>query len=269
MAIFAGGKLNGTYDYTTRVDILDTTSKVWTTASLSLGREGMAAVSAGSFAIIAGGAVQSTYCSTVDIYNSVSKTWFTSSLSIPRTKLAAAATSTGLAFFAGGINGSYTSASSYNSVVDVYNTNTNTWSIKSLSQARYWFAATTVGELLFFGGGSWYGGVSNIIDIYNVTSDTWSKNYLSDARCGVAAGTYANAAVFAGGKDPTFATKLVDFITTFGGIGSHNMLTARSDAVVVSTSNLVMFASGNYQTSTIDVYGTVHSTTGNNLMDIN
>jgi hypothetical protein len=45
----------------------------------------------------------------------------------------------------------------------------------TLSQARYWLASTSSGELVFFGGGlSSTGKTSNRVDIYNVTSGSWT-----------------------------------------------------------------------------------------------
>jgi hypothetical protein len=58
--------------------------------------------------------------------------------------------------------------------VDIYNTLSRSWSTATLSQPRYSLAATSVGNLVLFGGGRNDGklGTSNVVDVFDVTSNT-------------------------------------------------------------------------------------------------
>jgi hypothetical protein len=60
-----------------------------------------------------------------------------------------AATSLGnFAFFGGGqTNGNQTSK-----IVDIFNSTSQTWNTSTLSQARYHLAASSIGEIVAFGG---------------------------------------------------------------------------------------------------------------------
>jgi hypothetical protein len=131
------------------------------------------------------------------------------------------------------------------SVVDVYNSNTGTWSTAQLSVARNVLAATSVGNVALFSGGYdgsalllmegvWFlcclsrcfkclhcafvcpastcflmrstaGGRSSVVDVYNGNTGTWSTAQLSVARSVLAAASVGNLALFTGGLDVTGA----------------------------------------------------------------
>jgi hypothetical protein len=78
----------------------------------------------------------------------------------------------------------------------------------TLSEARYWLAATSSGELVFFGGGRNATGASARVDIYNVTCGIWTTATLSVPRRKIAAASSGNLVFFAGGDDgnPTNTT---------------------------------------------------------------
>jgi hypothetical protein len=74
-----------------------------------------------------------------------------------------------LAFFGGGQIDSF----SLSNVVDIFNSTTQTWSTSTLSQARYWLASSSIGEIVAFGGGTSDGSTaSSVVDMLNVTSNT-------------------------------------------------------------------------------------------------
>jgi hypothetical protein len=101
LAIFASGSFNSSFMSSAVVDIYNTTSSNWTTASLSQAHHTLAATSLGSLDIFGGGQHGSTALSVVDIYNASANSWTTASLSQGHQYLAA--TSIGsLALFAGG-----------------------------------------------------------------------------------------------------------------------------------------------------------------------
>jgi hypothetical protein len=77
-----------------------------------------------------------------------------------------------------------------------------TQSIATLSEARFWLAATSSGDLVIFGGGlnttSPYT-PSDRVDICNVTSGIWTTATLSVPRYQLAAASSVNFVFFAGG----------------------------------------------------------------------
>jgi hypothetical protein len=85
----------------------------------------------------------------------------------------------------------------------------------TLSQARSHLAATSSGELVFFGGGrSSTGQASDRVDIYNVTSGSWTTSTLSIAREQLAATSSQNLVFFDGGLNyPTYFDR-VDIYNT-------------------------------------------------------
>ena len=134
--------------------------------------------------------------------------WSTAQLSQARTELAAASLGSE-AFFAGGATSSGPS-----SVVDIYNTVSNTWSTANLSQARYDIAATSLGNEVFFAGGISSSGVSNVVDIYNTVSNTWTTAALSQARYGLSATAVGNDVIFASGLNGNADSNVVDIYNT-------------------------------------------------------
>jgi hypothetical protein len=85
--------------------------------------------------------------------------------------------------------------------VDLYNSLTGRWSTAQLSVRRRHIAATSVGNLAIFAGGTAVGSdYLNVVDLYNIASGTWSTAQLSVARWGLAATSVGNLAIFAGGS---------------------------------------------------------------------
>ena len=70
--------------------------------------------------------------------------------------------------------------------------------ITPLSVARYYLAATTVGDYALFGGG-WTGSASNVVDAYDTSLTRTIPTPLSAARSSLAATTVGNYALFGGG----------------------------------------------------------------------
>ena len=116
-------------------------------------------------------------------------------LSMPRDHLAAAAAGTKV-LFAGGWSFANQDVTSR---VDIYDTVSQTWSTAELTQARYDISVVTVGNKIFFAGGTddWF--FTSRIDIYDVSSNTWSTAELSKARGRMAVAAIGNRVFFAGG----------------------------------------------------------------------
>ncbi|MEO5681565.1 MAG: IPT/TIG domain-containing protein [Chitinophagaceae bacterium] len=167
------------------------------TSTFSESRKYLAAASAGSRIIFAGG-TNTGYSRAVDIYNAVTGVWSTAQLSEARFNLAAAAAGSKIVF-AGGFSGA-----GYSSAVDIYDTLTNAWTTAQLSVARSSLAAAAAGNKIYFAGGETNRGTtgsSKVIDIYDVTSNTWSTGQLSEERAQLAGAATGNKLIFAGGHN--------------------------------------------------------------------
>ena len=166
-----------------RVDIYDMVTQTWSTAELSVGRWGIAAVAAGNKIFFAGGefgdGAFDTYYSTVDIYDVSTNTWSVASLSVPRSKIAAAVVGNKV-FFAGGEENSDYATSN---IVDIYDLSEDTWSTNWLYERRAHISAVTVQNKIYFAGGHiddrWYATPSGWIDIYDNITNSWSTSSLS------------------------------------------------------------------------------------------
>jgi hypothetical protein len=84
------------------VDIYNADTGQWSTASLSLGRYELSALSAGRLAVFAGGMNNSGATNRVDIFDTTSNKWSTETLSNARRLMGAAAVGN-TAIFAGGV----------------------------------------------------------------------------------------------------------------------------------------------------------------------
>jgi len=166
--LFAGGTAMQSSSYFPDVDIFDSSSSKWSTASLTISRSLMAAATLGSRAFFAGGSNSTDYQSIVDIFDDSTGNWSVESLSVARSCIAATAVGNKV-IFAGG----FSSTTSYSNVVDIYDVVSRNWSLATLSVGRNRLAATTVGRFAIFAGGYSSSGYSAASDIYDSSSDTW------------------------------------------------------------------------------------------------
>lgn len=191
--VFAGGWTQNGYN-TKLVDIYDTITHQWATATLASPGGPTIAVSVGSTALF-----HSNNGTLVDIYDSSTGQWSSTNLSHWRDAMAATVVGH-KAIFAGG----WDNVSS--KVVDIYDADTHQWSQAALSQARGSLAATTVGNLALFGGGLASVNpttLSDVVDVYDVSTGLWSITHLAYARRDLVATTVGNQAFFAGGGNST------------------------------------------------------------------
>lgn len=215
-AAAAGGKAffgGGDYAGTTRVDVYDGATGLWSIDALSVGRTSLAAAAVGSQVLFAGGYVGDSSrirSDVVDIYDTDTMHWTTAHLSQPRSHLTA--TTVGdLAFFAGGsyVNGSDSTGSN---VVDIYDSSTGEWSVTHMPHARTVLAAGAVGNKALFAGGGYYQGL-DYLDIYDIETGTWTSMTLSRPRGWLGGGTDGLHSVFAGGRDSDYLRNTVDIVT--------------------------------------------------------
>jgi hypothetical protein len=198
---FAGGS-NGGINFS-RVDIFNLTTLTWSTAELSLPRTYISAVACASKVFFAGGFSSSGPSSRVDIYDIATQSWSTAELGEARIRIATA-TIGNKVFFAGGCSNTPFEWSGVSNKIDIYDLSTNTWSVKTLSETKIGFTATTAGSKIYFAGG-WnlnpdvqYSTSANI-DIYDDATGSWSTSTLNVPK-GFHASIFKNGKIYwAGG----------------------------------------------------------------------
>jgi len=135
----------------------------------------------------------------------------------------------------------------------------------TLSEARTGLAATSSGELVFFGGGQNATGPSNRVDICNVTSGMWTTATLSIPRANLAA-TSSGALVFFGGgwNGSSSLYNQVDIYNMSDGSWSTATLSqARCCLAATSVGSLVLFGGGQNSSTysnVVDVYNVTNNT---------
>ncbi|GEM_PF-3590382 len=165
----------------------------------------------------------------------------------------------GRALFAGG----GTNTTLYDTV-DTYDPSSGAWTQMTLSSARVFMAAVTLGDEALFAGG--YGGpmflASTVVDIYDANADSWSTASLSEARYGMAATTVGGYALFAGGVPVQFGTPdqsdRVDVYEAATDDWTQTSLSvARQELAATSVGPYALFAGGKGSgghTDVVDVY---------------
>jgi Secretion system C-terminal sorting domain/Kelch motif len=163
--LFAGGyAATGSFQAAKTVDIYDALTGAWTVTYFSKGRYSMVVSVVGGKAYFAGG--NGAADNSIEVYDAATNTW--SNLMMPVTLKGYTATVVGdNIYYAGG----YNAANRVSAVVQMYNTNTQVWSLSSLSQPRYNIAVAGTGGKVFFAGGYKdlaypLATLSNRIDIY-------------------------------------------------------------------------------------------------------
>ncbi len=155
VALFAGG-LTTNAQVSDRVDLYNFSTEEWSTTSLSEPRVFCTAVTVGNRVLIAGGTnLNNQQTAVVDIYDHDSGTWSQDSLSAPRSFTAGAVSICGLGIIPAG--GSmdlnqfvFTSASS---VIDIYDPETETWTVETLDRSTVNHSAVGVENQMLIAGG--------------------------------------------------------------------------------------------------------------------
>jgi len=114
----------------------------------------------------------------------------------------------------------------------------------TLSQARWHLAATSSGDLVFFGGGYKGTGASDLVDICNATSGSWTTATLSIPRYGLAATSAGSLVFFAGGLNGTFFNTVDIYNMSNGSWSTATLSQARCCLAATSVGNLVLFGGG-------------------------
>jgi Kelch motif len=101
--------------------------------------------------------------------------------------------------FAGGVSNNNIPTAA----VDIFDIASNSWSTAQLSQARAGIATASLGNKIFFAGGSDVSSSVDIVydnvDIYDATNNTWTVAHLSIARSDISTAVVGSKIFFAGG----------------------------------------------------------------------
>ena len=121
----------------------------------------------------------------------------------------------------------------------------------SMSSARGFYGATSVGDKAMFAGGYARGpGVTSVVDVYDDVTGTWSTTSLSQSNEYIVATTVGDQAIFAGGLYDD--SDIVDIYNDTADSWSLASLSqGRSMMGATSVGNLAIFAGGRY----IDSFG--------------
>ncbi len=189
-------------------------------------------------------------------------------LSVPR--LPTAGTAGNKVAFAGGWTsftclGNGWFPASVSSVVDIYDIQTNNWTIAQLSTPRAGIRSVSVGNKIFFAGGE--NGISTAydnVDIYDVSTNTWTLVHLSTPRAYLATAVLGNKVFFGGGyyytvgsptATPLGRSNIVDIYDITTNQWSTATLSGTTTGLYTATAlnDKVYFAGGN-NNGIIDIY---------------
>lgn len=203
--MFAGGAINGLLS-SNIVDLYQISTNTWSQFTLTQPRSVMSALGGDGKIFLAGGTHinQGIVFQRVDIFDLSTQSWSQSNLSQARYAMMAAKAG-GKLFFAGGC---YQSGVRFGNMlaskrVDIYDLQTGTWSIDSLSEPRFMGTAVASGDKVYFaGGGIDDNTFSKRVDIYDLQTGSWSIDSLSKPRLALASAAVGDKVLFVGGQLP-------------------------------------------------------------------
>jgi len=124
-------------------------------------------------------------------------------------------------FFAGGRFLPSVPGPNFSNVVDIYDITTGSWSTATLSQPRWGMTAATLGNKVFFAGGTAIlpsgVGITTRVDVYDVATDAWSTLEMPHAGGSLASIGLGSKLFIAGGS-------FVDIYNDASGLWSSKML---------------------------------------------
>lgn len=236
--IFAGGRSIATV--LNQVDLYNASTGVWSTATLSVGREQLVSANLGTnLVIFAGGRTGTGISNVVEMYDRANGVWSSATLSVARADLASASLDSTDVIFAGGVD----TGSAESNVVDRFNG--FVWSTATLSAARRDLTGASVGPTrVLFAGGRAAGSSSNVVDLFD--GSAWTTATLSVARHALAAVSVGRKTLVAGGSNsagqPQNVVDLLDQQTLVW--TSATLSVVRYNLVAAALDNVAVFAGG-------------------------
>ena len=228
--LLAGGRAGPGGTPVSDVDIYDFGTQTWSTARLSTARADMTAVTVGNKIFFAAGEVPGIAATTrVDIYDASTNTWSFSDLPGPASIAWSYAVIENKVFF---VNDRAPGGK-----VDVYDTSTRLWSEINQPGQQLDPTATTVGNKVYFAGGSAANNLSNVVNIYDNATGAWSTASPLSQPTWEMASIYVNGKIYwAGGeigydpvRDKPIETCKVEIRDVSTGSSSFTNLSAPND----------------------------------------
>jgi N-acetylneuraminic acid mutarotase len=217
----------------------------WTYTNLSEPKNAMAYGVLGDSLVLAGGFGTSGSLSDVEVYDPVTGQGFVtgSNLSVARGNVTGVVCG-GKFFCAGGGVFLQTPLTT----VDIFDGQTQQWSVEQLSQGRFMLSAISYNSKVFFVGGfvDYYLNGSDAVDIYDLQTQTWSIASLSEPRGGMAASVLGDLAIFAGGMIDqfTFSDRVDIYNFTTNSWSTAALSAARAFPEIAAVGSKVLIAGG-------------------------
>ena len=139
------------------------------------------------------------------------------------------------------------------SSVDAYNSSLTRSTATSLSEARFWFAATTVNDYALFGGGN---DKSSTVDAYSRTLTRSTPTSLSEGRYWLAATALGDYAFFGGGSSGNASSVVEIYSSRLTRSIAPALSEARDCLAATKVGEYALFGGGqgNNYSSTVDEY---------------
>jgi len=216
----------------------------WTYDYLSEPKNAMAYGVMGDSLILAGGDGAAGPLSDVEVYHPASGQNYVieNQLSIARSSVAGVVGG-GKFFCAGGAIGMEDPLS----IVDVFDAQTQQWTVEQLSQGRFMISALSTCNKVFFIGGfvDFDLNGTDVIDIYDLESQTWSTLTLPESRGAIAAAVLDDLVIIAGGSNyTTFSDRVDIYNCTTNSWETAELAVPRAFATAVCVGNKVLIAGG-------------------------
>lgn len=179
--LIAGGNDINSRTSTSRVDIYDINTNMYSTAELSESKSRMNSITVGNKVFFVGGVKFQNGGNTgnalnIDVYDLSTNSWTVLNLNGNSIAAFPALASVGSKIFFSN------SELAISNRVDIYDISSNNWSTAFLSQARQGVAISPIGDKVYFSGGRIGDNYSSIIDIYDNITNTWSVTSLIEAK---------------------------------------------------------------------------------------
>ncbi|WP_264328552.1 MULTISPECIES: neuraminidase-like domain-containing protein [unclassified Wolbachia] len=245
-AIFFGGTTNNRFSkelFSSKIDIYDSETGSWTTHTASEGRWDVAVAVVNHKAVFFGGKKINGECSArIDIYDDETRSWTTCTTSEARMSVTVAVVGKKAIFFAG--NKGYDSSNHVicSSQVDIYDSETGSWTTHTASEGRYSARVGVVGKKAIFFGDIKTIGNSSKIDIYDSETGSWTTHTTSEAREWISVAVVDKRAIFFGGYE---SSQIDIYDDETGEWTVHAASEARAFAAVAVIGKKAIFLGGN------------------------
>ncbi len=204
--LIVGGKTASNGASTSTAEIFDATTNTWSTQNISFyNGSNFSSTVTGDWAVF--GKSATGVVGNLFVYENVGGTWETVSMPDTRNDYILASVGHKVMLAGGKIFGQATNK------INVYNLETKEWSLDSFAVTRTGMRSITIGEQVFFVGGSAGNtGYSSQVDVYNNANNTWTTINLTQGRTNVSLALINDKLIVAGGQPSSSLTLFSDVV---------------------------------------------------------